>query len=170
MQKAFSIFQTIELITAALILFLLLATRLIGYTPYVVETGSMEPTLPTQSVAYVQRVNANNIKCNDIIAFHIEDKIITHRVVEVNDSECFTTKGDANQAKDPIAVGYDSCIGTVRFHIPYLGYLITFMKTISGKVFLGGIVIINIILSVIINLICKTENKNQINNERKKLL
>lgn len=164
MKKAFNIFQNIEILIAVVILLLLFATRIFGYTPYVVETGSMEPNLPVFSVAYVKSENAINIKNNDIIAFHIDETIVTHRVIEINnDEEYFVTKGDANKSKDPVPVKYENCIGIIKFHVPCLGYLIMFVQTLIGRIILGGIIVINIILSVIIS----SNNKKQTNKNIK---
>lgn len=161
-KKAFNIFQNIEIAIAVVILLLLFFTRLLGYNPYVVKTGSMEPNLPTYSVAYVKSADAKNIRINDIIAFHIDEAVVTHRVIDINEDEgYFVTKGDANNSKDPMPVIYENCIGIIKFHIPYLGHLIMFVKTLGGKIILGGIIVINIILSSILSFKkIKLNNKN----------
>lgn len=163
MKKAFNIFQNIEILIAIVVLLLLFATKIVGYEPFVVETGSMEPNLPTKAVAYVayvQSEDAENIKTNDIIAFHIDEKIVTHRVIKTNENEeYFVTKGDANNSIDPVPVKYENCIGVIKFHIPYLGHFIKFVQTLKGKIILGGIIVINIILSVIISFTNKNKQK-----------
>lgn len=167
MKKAFNIFQNIEILIAIVVLLLLIATKIVGYEPFVVETGSMEPNLPTKAVAYVQSEDAENIKTNDIIAFHIDEKIVTHRVIKINDSEeYFVTKGDANNSIDPVPVKYENCIGVIKFHIPYLGSFIKFVQTLKGKIILGGIIVINIILSVIISFTYKKQTNKNIENQK----
>lgn len=169
MKKAFNIFQNIEILTAVVVLLLLFATRIFGYRPFVVETGSMEPNLPTYSVAYVKSENAQNIRVNDIIAFHIDETIVTHRVIEINsDEEYFVTKGDSNKSKDPVPVKYENCIGIIKFHIPCLGHLIKFVQTLKGKIFLGGIIVINIILGVIIGFTNKKTDEQKYRNSKRK--
>lgn len=152
MKKVFNIIQNIEIALAVLIIILFFVVRVFGYTPYVVESGSMEPTIPTYSIAYVKNVDANDINKKDVIAFNIDKKVVTHRVIYVNKNEnCFVTKGDANKAKDPSPVKFENCVGKVSFHIEYLGQGILFLQTLKGKIVLGGIIVINIIIGCVIN-------------------
>ena len=152
MKRVFNIIQNIEIAIAVLIIILFFVIRVFGYNPYVVESGSMEPTIPTYSVAYVKNVDANDINKNDVIAFNIDKKVVTHRVIYSNKNEnCFVTKGDANKAKDPTPVKFENCIGIVKFHIKYLGHLIICLQSLKGKIIFGGIIVINIIIGCVIN-------------------
>ena len=38
------------------------------------------------------------------------------------------TKGDANEGEDPLPVEVEQVLGTVIFSIPFVGYLVTFMR------------------------------------------
>ena len=38
------------------------------------------------------------------------------------------TKGDANEGEDPLPVEAEQVLGTVILSIPFVGYLVTFMK------------------------------------------
>lgn len=160
MKKVFNIIQNIEIALAVLIIILFFVVRVFGYTPYVVESGSMEPTIPTYSIAYVKNVDANDINKKDVIAFNIDKKVVTHRVIYVNKNEnCFVTKGDANKAKDPSPVKFENCVGKVSFHIEYLGQGILFLQTLKGKIILGGIIVINIIINYWLCYKQKTKNE-----------
>ena len=68
-----------------------------GIVPYVVLSGSMEPTIETGSVCFINKhADYDSIKEDDIIAFQMKNgPLVTHRVVEVTDSG-LTTKGDNN--------------------------------------------------------------------------
>ncbi len=99
---------------------------------YVVSSGSMIPTLNINDVLIVQGIDFNEIQVGDIIVFHrpnIHDKIIVHRVIEineVNDIRVVTTKGDANPSVIPgtdYPITEDDYIGKVVFVIPKLGYV-----------------------------------------------
>ena len=72
---------------------------LFGYKPVLVLTGSMEPTLKVNGLAIVQKTNYNNVEINDIIMYELDDKLITHRVIEKTD-DGIVTKGDNNNAPD----------------------------------------------------------------------
>ncbi len=91
---------------------------IIGITPYVVLSGSMEPTIKTGSVCFINKhVKYENIKEKDIIAFKMSDgTLVTHRVASIN-SESFVTKGDANDIKDGESTK-DKYVGKNIFWIP----------------------------------------------------
>lgn len=102
-----------------------------GIKSYVVQTGSMEPTIPTGSVTYTQK--ADEYKKGDIISFKNEsDQTITHRIIKVNKKDSFTTKGDANNTPDSSLVTKSSIVGKVTYSIPHVGKIINFLQTPKG--------------------------------------
>lgn len=116
---------------AALFLMLIVAMVLLlpglfGIRPYVVYSGSMEPKIPTGAVVFTKE-GAYSPETGDIITFHNEDTVVTHRVVKKEEGT-FITKGDANKNADPIPVAKSQIIGRVVFCLPYLGYIIYFLK------------------------------------------
>lgn len=107
--------------------------QLIGATEsYVVQSGSMEPTIQTGSVIFVYETEPSAIEEGDIIAYNLREpdqRVTTHRVVDVTrDGELlFRTKGDANEDPDQYTVSPDAVIGTVPIvaesvTIPFVGY------------------------------------------------
>lgn len=92
---------------------------LFGYKPVLVLTGSMEPTLKTNSVAVVKKIDYNEVKKNDILMYKIEDKIITHRVIEKNKNGIIT-KGDNNQSKDAYLIKKENVKGIVVYKLNFL--------------------------------------------------
>lgn len=107
-----------------------------GFRVYVVNSGSMEPEIPTGSLIVTQR--ALEYQPGDIISFMLPSNyrtIITHRIVEattVFEQPAFITKGDANTDADPDAVPARNIVGKLFLTIPYLGYLIEFARTPVG--------------------------------------
>ena len=87
-----------------------------GFTTRIVVTGSMEPTIQTNSLNVIRLCSIDDIEANDIICFNYGQDI-THRVLEktVNDSgvTILHTKGDANDAADSIEVNDDMLVGKV---------------------------------------------------------
>src|SRR5690625_3453636 len=70
-----------------------------GYQLKTVLSGSMEPEIQTGSIIAVQTVeDGAGFAVGDVITFmESQDKLITHSVVEVNESRdgvVYTTKGD----------------------------------------------------------------------------
>lgn len=133
----------------------------------VVQSGSMEPSIPVGSLLWLSaRASYNQ---SDVIAFphpnglkndqrlykNDQTKIIAlHRVTEIKESG-YLTKGDANQSSDPWQVPVDQVIGTVIYQIPYLGYLISWLQTPNGivvsLVLPGGIIFSHLIRTIIQN-------------------
>ncbi len=141
--KAFkTIWNAITTVLVALVVvlaILLVGVRVVGLTPYVVLSGSMEPTYHTGSLIYVKKVDPFTIQAQDVITFMLdEDMIATHRVVGIVPDETdntvvrFRTKGDANDAEDGSLVHYKNVIGTPIFSIPYLGYVSNYITNPPG--------------------------------------
>jgi len=121
-----------------------------------VESGSMEPTIPTGSLLFIQRASGANIvagspptgdvviyffpneKITDYILFTVYDPIPwSHRVIQktqINGTYYFLTKGDANMFPDQSQnmpatwVPEERIIGKVTFFIPYLGFPFLWFK------------------------------------------
>ena len=119
---------------------------LIGFEPYVVESGSMEPTISTGSLSFINKhVKYENIKEYDVIAFSIPSgNKVTHRVIALTDMG-FETKGDNNENSDGISTTKDNFIGKNVFSIPKAGYLIKLIQTTRGKIILGTIILVILI-------------------------
>lgn len=149
-----NIIFTIVMIFFLLVAFLAVKSRISGNPPsifgygiYFVKTGSMEPTISTGSLVVVKARDSEDIKAGDVITFKSEKtgNLTTHRVMEVlaEDSLSFRTKGDANNAEDPMAVNERDVLGVLVFSIPFLGYIINFLQSNIAIIF---IIIIFILL------------------------
>ena len=118
----------------------LVGVRIVGLQPYVVLSGSMEPTYPVGSLIYVKSTDYKQLKVGDPITFLVsEDTVATHRIIEVLPDEDdpntirYFTQGDANDAPDGSSVHYKNIIGKPVFSIPYLGYVSNYIQTPPGK-------------------------------------
>ena len=118
----------------------LVGVRIVGLQPYVVLSGSMEPTYPVGSLIYVKSTDYKQLKVGDPITFLVsEDTVATHRIIEVLPDEDdpntirYFTKGDANDAPDGSSVHYKNIIGKPVFSIPYLGYVSNYIQAPPGK-------------------------------------
>ena len=138
-KKLWNGLTTVLVALVVILAILLVGVRLVGLTPYVVLSGSMEPTYHTGSLIYVKKVDPFTIEAGTPITFMMdEDTIATHRVVGVVPDEedsaviRFRTKGDANDAEDGTLVHYKNVIGTPVFSIPYLGYISDYITNPPG--------------------------------------
>jgi len=131
------------LMTGFVILLLLTATLTFfaprfGWQVDMVLSGSMEPAISTGSILVSCPVLSDEIRVGDIITFSGSgrDRFITHRVtaIERTNGLIFTTKGDANNAEDPYRVPAENVVGKVLVQIPFLGFLLSFVKTPIGLI------------------------------------
>ena len=139
MKKLWNMITTVLVALVVILAILLVGVRVIGLTPYVVLSGSMEPTYHTGSLIYVKKVDPFKIKAQTpITGMRDEDTVATHRVVEVVPDDTdpsvvrFRTKGDANDAADGALVHYRNVIGKPVFSIPYLGYVSNYITNPPG--------------------------------------
>lgn len=80
-----------------------------GYRIFTIITESMVPEYKVNDVIISKEIDASEIKIGDDVVYlgkedTFKDKIITHRVIEIDDSESirkFTTQGIANTGVDP---------------------------------------------------------------------
>ena len=95
------------------------APSLLGKTPLIVLTESMNPVISGGDLIICDKEDVNNVKQGDIIAFFdpansSSTTIITHRVSEVYKTGGtleFITKGDANNTADKSSVPASKFVG-----------------------------------------------------------
>ena len=127
----FNILTTLIISVGGLFLILYIC----GIVPYVVLSGSMEPTIDTGSLCFINKhEDIKNIKEKDIIAFKLNDgTLVTHRAVEITE-EGIITKGDNNEEIDNNYVKKDNYVGKNIFWIPKVGYVVKAFQTTKGKI------------------------------------
>lgn len=69
----------------------------LGYSIFEVATGSMSPTLKVGDWILIKK--SSSYQVGDIITYQETDYYITHRIIEINDTNVIT-KGDANLVAD----------------------------------------------------------------------
>lgn len=140
-KKIKKVWNVINALLICVLLFLAVAlagVRLFGLDVYVVLSGSMEPTYKTGGVIYVKEVEDTSvIRAGDPITFTTDgETLVTHRVIEVTEVDgqtAYRTKGDANDVEDGSLVPASHVKGMPVFTIPYIGYLVTFIQSESGR-------------------------------------
>lgn len=103
-----------------------------GYKPIYVLSGSMEPTLKTDSIAIVKKANFKDIKKDDIIMFKKDDMIISHRVVSINEDGTISTKGDNNDVIDNFVVNENELKGKIVLSLNWVSSIIKYCKKPYG--------------------------------------
>ncbi|HZK70270.1 MAG TPA: signal peptidase I [Clostridia bacterium] len=111
------------------------APSFLGYKPFIVLSGSMQPEFYAGDIALVKEVDVNTLKAQDIIAFKKDGSVITHRIMEIaklDGIHKFVTKGDSNNVDDGIGVTDEMVEGKYLFHISKIGNTAMFMQTPIG--------------------------------------
>ena len=118
------------IITAGVIV---VGAYLLGIHAYVVESGSMEPSIHTGSVCFInEKADYEDTKIGDVIAYSLPNgHYVTHRVVSIS-KEGMTTKGDANNITDSTVITRNNFIGKNILSIPKVGFLVAAMQTKRG--------------------------------------
>lgn len=112
---------------------------LAGYTPMSVLTESMKGEFDKGDLIIVKKVDPTQLKEGDIISYWtlIENRraINTHRIVEkmeTNGIVQFMTKGDVNEAVDPLIVSQGDIIGRYAFRVPFMGRILNALSSSVG--------------------------------------
>jgi len=111
-----------------------------AYKFLVVRSGSMEPAIKQMGIVVVKP--SEEYRKGEVItvADPVDPEItVTHRIFDIEETEgekLFVTKGDANDSPDSEKVGEEQIWGKVVFTLPYLGYPVSFAKTMEGLILL----------------------------------
>lgn len=121
-----------------------------GFMMFRVVTGSMEPTIPVGALLVTKEVDIHSICMDDIVCFRTQvseiwGKIVTHRVVDILETEwggvLLETKGDANLSVDGFLVDSTNFVGKVIWHTGDGSVLANILSLFTSKIgFLGCIV------------------------------
>jgi signal peptidase len=133
------------------------------FLSFVVQSGSMEPSIMTGDIIVI--APQSEYRQNEAITFRgAQDRVITHRIKEVIGSKTdpsFITKGDANQETDVEVVPLDRVLGKVTMNLPKLGYFVTFGKSLYGIILLIVIPAAIVVVDELGNLIIAYSKKRR---------
>jgi len=95
---------------------------LLGWTPSVVQSESMEPHISTGDIVLASDLpDSSPLPIGAVIAFRVDERTIMHRLITVNDDNTLVTAGDANPQLDPWSASRDDITGQARLLVPYIG-------------------------------------------------
>ena len=113
------------------------STGLLGFTPTVIASGSMQPTLNVGDMVIVLSTPAKAIKIGDIIQYQTAQEPTIHRVIdkyEAGGTTWFITQGDANNAPDN-PINERQVMGKVVLTIPKLGWVSIYLKEFAAQTY-----------------------------------
>ncbi len=90
------------------------------YHVLAVDGGSMQPTIDWGDLIVITKA-PKELKPGMIVTMQVKDKIVTHRVLQVDP---LVTQGDANGAPDTWKLEDVRVVGVVRFWVPKLGRML----------------------------------------------
>lgn len=141
-------------------------THILGIYMFNIVSESMEPTFYKNDLAVVRKCQLNELKKGDIITFKQDDRIISHRILQITKEKGdirFITKGDNNEVADKDAVLPNDVYGKVCFIIPKLGIVVHYIQNARGLI---NVFIFMFILYFLVSL--KDNQKNSRKIKRKK--
>ena len=121
-----------------------------GYSFYYVLTESMEPEIMAGEIIICKSAKPENLQVGDIVTYigekgELKDKIITHKIVDINDG-VFTTQGVANDIPDP-TISASQILARYVASVPLAGKLFSLINSKFGFIFLIvtplGLLIVN---------------------------
>jgi signal peptidase I len=140
------------------------------YTLRVVQSGSMEPAIPTGSV--VATIPRSEYRVGDAVTFtgiRAQEASVTHRIIGIEENQgqtLFVTKGDTNDHEDLRRVTEEEIMGSVFLVVPYVGYLSAFAQTRAGIILLIFAPLIIVVFSEMLSLIRHVGESKQVKHKK----
>lgn len=148
--------------------------KIFRFQPFIVVTESMEPVYNVNDVVVATTFNIDEAEVGDVITFKADidyngtEEVITHYIYSIDrsgDEAIIRTNRHFDEGEtvtpDTWLIPASSVLGTVSFHVPYLGLLIGFVKSIYGIV----IIALNVVIIGAVKYINKKDKKEKLAEE-----
>lgn len=131
---------TVAALVGVAVLAVTIGAHVTGFSPLVVRSGSMEPTISTGAMVLVRTIPAAEVAVGDVVAVDRPDGTrVIHRVLTVEPAgatSTLTLKGDANDDPDPQPITVDDA-GLLVWTVPSVGRVAAFLASAKGGFVLG---------------------------------
>ncbi len=120
----------------------------IGWSPSVVVTGSMEPSIAPGDIVVTAPIEPAALRLGYVIRFRDPSDAhpyLLHRIVKVNADGTLVTKGDANQSEDSTPVPTANVTGVARLRVPLIGLPAVWLR--NGQFLQLGLVMVAVAFS-----------------------
>lgn len=117
-----------------------------GWTPVAITSGSMGPHVRVGDVVVVDTHDGRELDPATVITFRDSDRLVTHRIVSIDEAGAYTTKGDANADRDSTPVGDDTVVGSARILVPFIGRPLIWLA--SGQHTPLGLLVLAVVVAV----------------------
>jgi signal peptidase len=119
-----SVVATVGLAFGGGLLLWTLIPVLFGWSPTLVLTGSMTPSIRPGDVVVCSPVEGGQVRAGRVVRFRDPaqpGRYLLHRIARENSDGTLTTKGDANASADSTPVTRGAVTGLGRLRVPYVG-------------------------------------------------
>jgi signal peptidase len=119
-----------------------------GWSPSVVVTGSMEPSIAPGDIVVTAPIEPAALRLGYVIRFRDPSDAhpyLLHRIVKVNTDGTLVTKGDANQTEDSTPVPTANVTGVARLRVPLIGLPAVWLR--NGQFLQLGLVLVAVAFS-----------------------
>ena len=143
-----------------------------GYRVYTIATGSMEPVLEVGDVIVIKEADYEELKVKDIITYEsraagTEGMIITHRIIDMDDeTKQLETKGDANEAVDPV-IKDDQVLGKFVYKFTLISMLTKLVRNKIGFYFLIFVPLVVVIFLEIADIVTSKDDDDEEDKKEK---
>lgn len=123
-------------IIAILTCIIILVSGIFSYQMIAIGSDSMNPVYYKGDAIIYKKTNAEDVKIGDILTFSNSGILVTHRVINIKEESgklYFETKGDNNNAVDPVLINEENVVGIVKYVVKYVGYPTTYLKEIFNR-------------------------------------
>lgn len=100
------------------------------YDLFYIKTGSMKPALPVGSIVVADPYA--KAKVGDIFAYQAGEKIIIHRIVEIN-GETYIFRGDANGTNDAAQIKQSQLVGKIILTLNFFAPVVRILEVILRR-------------------------------------
>lgn len=121
-----------------------------GWSPTVITSGSMRPSIEIGDVLVAGPVEADRLVPGSVIVFDnpAGSGFVSHRLVEVLPTGDYRTWGDANESADSTPVAPDHVRGIGRLVVPLIGRPIAWAAAgQTASVLLGALVLLGFVVA-----------------------
>ena len=139
-----------------------LTVKIFRFQPYIIVTESMEPVFNVNDMVVVTAFDIDEAEVGDVITFKADIdyngtlETVTHYIYEIDrtgSEAIIRTHRHFDEGEtvvpDTWLIPESDVIGQTSFHIPYIGFLIGFVKSPYGLVVIAvNVVIIGAIVSI----------------------
>ena len=90
-------------------------TNYFGFNFHIVASNSMIPEFKVGDIAVTYKKDFNNLEVGDVITYLNDNKIIIHRIIDI-EKDYIVTKGDNNSSADNVQINKQNYLGVLIYH------------------------------------------------------